>query len=216
MWKSFAASGHFDRAFVHTAKSATFCKPIVDYFLDVTSVSFAWLTDLTLADTDCSEGDLRQLAVLSSLRTLQVRYARRSWTRSQPFNNDTISHLAWRASTDGSLSRLQMIFVDTTQGISAAALKHLSSFPALETFCLCGTWSRSKHRSLSKKHGWREGVKYVECSNSRRQITEHRQHNIHEIRNTPRGEVKISRSDWVPMGLYVLDAGQGIHSQATL
>ena len=154
VWKIFVESGHGDKTFMHAARAKTFSKPVVDYFWDITSVAFAWMTNLTLAYVHYSRADLRQLTVLCNLRNLHVRYQGGTSQAVEPFDDTVIQHLAWRASADGALSQLQMIFVRNARGISAKVFEYLSSFPSLDTFGVFGTRITQQHRSLSKMHGW--------------------------------------------------------------
>jgi hypothetical protein len=74
VWKMFAESGHADKTFRHSNSIGTVYKPLVNYFLDMTTIRFAWMVDLTLNDVYCSRLDLRQLAILRNIQTLVSFY----------------------------------------------------------------------------------------------------------------------------------------------
>lgn len=76
LFKTFAGSGRGDRTFLHGTKlcQQAFEKPLVDYILDISSPSFAWMTDLLLEDVSCTAGELKQLSKLGNLRKLQVSH----------------------------------------------------------------------------------------------------------------------------------------------
>jgi hypothetical protein len=52
------------------------------------------------------------------------------------------------------LSKLRMIFVANTQGITAKSFNHISHLPALDTFCVTGTSIRSRDISRWSDKGW--------------------------------------------------------------
>ena len=154
IWKNFVNGGYGDKSFVHSASERQFSKPLVEYFLDIRSPSFAWMSDLTLFDTDCSSLDLKQLVVLVNLQNLQILYSRRKSKGSQAFDDGVLGFLASHAASEGTFSRLEMLFVQDARKITSNALKCLNQFPALDTFCVCGTGIKAKHMTFSVKRGW--------------------------------------------------------------
>ena len=156
IWQNFVRSGYGDKTFVHAARESHLTKPLVDYFVDVRSTSFAWMTDLTLCNLDCSSLDLKSIGVLCNLQNLQILYTKLRPER-HPFNDGVLEFLGSQASTDGAFTRLEMIFVQGGGAITAQAFKYLNQFPVLDCFCVFQTDVRPKHSKLASQHGW---VKY--------------------------------------------------------
>ena len=163
MWKNFASSGHGDRSFVHQVELTTYTKPFVDLFADITSVSFAWMTDLTICDAPCSASDLKQLPVLVNLQNLQIRYSR---NRSSIVDNRTLKHWALHAKEKGAFKRLELLSIFNAPGVTTEIFDWLSWFPALDTIVL-GLTSLDKPQNsrlamrLGKQRGWSNELEYV-------------------------------------------------------
>ena len=154
----FVESGLGDKAWRHVASVADLELPLANLFLEVTSSRFAWVVDLTLSDVYCSPIDLRQLAAIDNIQSLRVRYSRGTTNDQGPFDDRVLINLANRAASEGSLSRLQMIFVVNARGISTQCFEHLGRFPVLDTFCVVGTGIKSSHNDQAKNHGWCAGL----------------------------------------------------------
>ena len=153
IWKSFAESGHEDKTFEFAKSTGTFYKPLVNYFLDLVSPNFCWMVDLALVDVYSSRIDLRQLSSCLNLRSLQILYTKA--TGQEPFDDGVFRHLAHRAISDNSLSRLKMVFIANTIGITAESFRHISQLPEMETFCVTGTLIRSRDIAQWSDNGWR-------------------------------------------------------------
>lgn len=110
------------------------------------------MVDLTLQDVYCSRLDLRQLSTLENLQTLWVSYSKA--TGEEPFDDSVIDHLSFRASTDNVLSKLAMLFVNNTLGISGQSIGSINRFPALDTFCVVSTSIKTKDIRQLTAFGW--------------------------------------------------------------
>lgn len=140
---------------MHTARAGTFEKPKVEYFADITSTDFAWLTRLTLRGSDFLPCELMQLSAIKNLQSLYIQQ-RPAEYHNRTFNNRTLKYLVQFASTRGELSRLETLFIDEAPGITARALSSLNGFPALTTFCVYRTHIRRRDAKMSENHGWRD------------------------------------------------------------
>ena len=157
IWKTIVKAGYGDRSFVHAAalRESKFSKPLVEYFLDISSSNCLWMTDLTLSDVDCSALELRQLAVLSSLQNLTIRYRQGRRAVCEPFDDSVLENMAYRAAHNGVFARLKVIFVENATCITAASFKSLNLFPELQTFCVHRTGVRSKKKREAQQYGWK-------------------------------------------------------------
>lgn len=127
-------------------------KPIVDYFADMTSSSFARMTDLLLLDVLCSAADLKQLSILVSLRNLHLCHTIED--SGIVFDDKILNHWALCARDRGSFRFLEMIVVFRAPKITTDPFKCLNDFPALESLILYDTAVKRKQKELAKPHGW--------------------------------------------------------------
>jgi hypothetical protein len=152
IFKAFAESGHGDKTYRFATSAINFHKPLVNFFQDLVSSEFSWMVDLNLSNLYCSRLDLRQLSTLDNLQTLLVHYS--NVTGNEPFDDDVLNHLSFRASTDNALSKLTMIFVCNAAGISRQAFHCINRFPSLEIFCVAGTSIKAKDVRQCTTSGW--------------------------------------------------------------
>ncbi len=152
IWKAFAESDHGDKTFRFATRTSIFYKPLVNFFTDLVSPGFCWMVDLDLVDVYCSRIDLRQLSSCSNLMSLRVRYRKAS--DREPFDDEVLRSLAYRAISDNSLSKLRMVFIANTRGITVKSFDHVSQLPLLDTFCVSGTSISSKDITQWKGNRW--------------------------------------------------------------
>lgn len=150
VWKLFAESGAGNRSFRHLVHAEPTQTLMTDFFSEVASPRFTWLTDLTLEDVGCSAADLKQLSVMPNLISLRVLYS----NPGQNFDDGVLESLSWKAKTEGALSRLETFWVQGALRVTSRAVTFLRQFPALDVFCVSDTGIRTEHDSIGR-NGWR-------------------------------------------------------------
>lgn len=81
----------------------------------------------------------------------------------EPFNNHIIRAWSEDATTIGSLSQLQLLFVQGQSDITARVFDFISVLPALTGFCSYKCGVTAKDKSLAEEAGWRRSTRYVGC-----------------------------------------------------
>ena len=139
---------------MHTATIAVFErleKPKVDYFLAVTSISCAWMTDLVLCNIICPAAELTAVSRIVNLRFLQVLNSREN--RETVIDDGILRSWAQRAISDGASGHLGFLAIVTAPGITQQVFGYLEHFPALDTLVLSRTSVEPKHQNIGKGHG---------------------------------------------------------------
>lgn len=126
-------------------------KPLVDFFMDMTSPTTAWLVHLELCELDCSVSQLKSIAHLDNLESLFIRYSKSQMQNGQDeFDDSVLESLAFKASQERQLQRLSILSVLNAGGLSMRSFTYLQHFKSLRMFCVSGTgMTKSRLRSPS-------------------------------------------------------------------
>ena len=153
VFKTLANTGHGDNSFVHIIGATTLDRPLVDYFTDLASTDFAWITQLTICGVSWSAAELKQLSVLPNLQSLLVSHSGIK-KREIAFDDSVLKHMSWQAASEGAFSRLDTLMLDVAPGITARAFQCMSHFPALDTFCVWQSGFLKLHHRQIASLGW--------------------------------------------------------------
>ena len=166
VWKLFVNGGYGDSSFRHSLGSArkSRLQHPTDYFLDMNSSNFAWLTDLQIKDVALSAAQLKQLAVVVNLQTLQICHTTDKEHHQAVLNDEVLSNWAFRAQNEGAFTVLKLILLRRIPGVTSKSLGLLRSFPILETFIVEDTSISSRHQAIARSHGWISQPLYVSTS----------------------------------------------------
>jgi hypothetical protein len=111
-----------------------------------------WLVVLRLEDVTLTAGlllSVPQLRNVSHITVLCQSY------REASFSDRIMRSWAHDASTGNGFSRLETIFVEATDEVTAASLQHLNDFPKLETFCVSfADRTRPRYFDVNRSSGW--------------------------------------------------------------
>ncbi|KAL9119049.1 MAG: hypothetical protein Q9187_004397 [Circinaria calcarea] len=115
-----------------------------DYIKPITSLSFAWITDLTLSHITCTRLDLIQLSQLTNIGTLTIGEGVEA---PETGLDDGIARAWARAATEtGAFSMLRVLACRSQRGITPTIFTYLSLFPLLSILLLedCNIGPRDK------------------------------------------------------------------------
>lgn len=115
------------------------------------SPSFAWLVNLALENVTLDNGDLVAIATCDNLRTIRFHA---SPGYDTGFSDRILNSWAFAASAGGALPKLEAIYIDGHENITAWALQYLSHFPALELLCVHQCRIRYGDKENARQLGW--------------------------------------------------------------
>ncbi|MCJ1300130.1 hypothetical protein MMC08_002924 [Hypocenomyce scalaris] len=126
---------------------------LADYVKPVTSLSFNWITFLTLGNITCSRADLVNISRLTNIGALAIGKA---VSIGDTGLDDSIVRAWSRAATEnGAFSMLRVLVCRSQKEITPRSFAYFNQFPALALFAVdhCNIGPRDKEQALSL--GWK-------------------------------------------------------------
>lgn len=156
VWKAFATVYPNELDITMKNKQHVISRPnmkILDYVKPVTSLSFDWITFLTLSNVTCSRSDLIQISQLTNIGALTVGPA----VQAPDIGLDDSLIRIWgrTAVTSNAFSMLRVLNCRSQREITPRAFDHFNQFPALAIFnaedCKLGL----EEKPMALQHGWK-------------------------------------------------------------
>lgn len=131
-----------------------------DYIKPITSLSFAWITYLTLSHVTCSRFDLIHLSQLTNIGTLTIG---KGVEAPETGLDDGIARAWARAATEtGAFSMLRVLACRSQQGITSKIFTYLSQFSQLSKLlledCSLGPQDKAVAQALCWKYSTRKNL----------------------------------------------------------
>ena len=147
-------------------RQQTISKPnmsLPDYIKPITSLSFAWITYLTLSHVTCSRFDLIHLSELTNIGTLTIG----TGVEAPETGLDDGIVRAWtRAATEtGAFSMLRVLACRSQRGITSNIFTYLTQFPLLSILLLEDSSIGPQDRAVAQALCWKysTGKDLSEC-----------------------------------------------------